>query len=100
MNNMPVIQLNRQPYGRPARPKRYRALYVTRQEGNFIKYKLSQAGWTVTAVADVTGVQHSSVSNVLAGRRHSKTVEAKVASILGYQDWNQMVLAIKALMAA
>lgn len=100
MNNMPVIQLNRQPYGRPARPKRYRALYVTRQEGNFIKYKLSQAGWTVTAVADVTGVQHSSVSNVLAGRRHSKTVEAKVASILGYASWNDMVLAIKALMAA
>lgn len=100
MSNMPVIQLNRQPYGRPARPKRYRALYVTRQEGNFIKYKLSQAGWTVTAVADVTGVQHSSVSNVLAGRRHSKTVEAKVASILGYASWNDMVLAIKALMAA
>ena len=95
MNAIPVMQLNRQP-----KPKRYRALYVTRQEGNFIKYKLSQAGWTVTAVADVIGMQHSSVSNVLAGRRHSKTVEAKIASIMGYQDWNQMVMAIKALMAA
>ena len=95
MNAIPVMQLNRQP-----KPKRYRALYVTRQEGNFIKYKLSQAGWTVTAVADVTGVGHGDVSNVLAGRRHSKTVEAKVASILGYTSWNDMVLAIKALMAA
>ena len=37
---------------------------------------------------------------MLAGRRHSKTVEAKIASIMGYQDWNQMVMAIKALMAA
>lgn len=100
MNNMPVIQLNRQPYGRPAQPKRYRAMYITRQEGNFIKYKLSQAGWTVTTVADLAGVNQSLVSNVLAGRQHSKTVEAKVASILGYQDWNQMVLAIKAIMAA
>lgn len=100
MNNMPVIQLNRQPYSRPARPKRYRALYVTRQEGCFIKYKLSQAGWTVTAVADLAGVNQGDVSNVLAGRRHSKTVEAKVASILGYANWNDMVLAIKALMAA
>ena len=95
MNAIPVMQLNRQP-----KPKRYRALYVTRQEGNFIKYKLSQAGWTVTAVADVTGVGHGDVSNVLAGRRHSKTVEAKVASILGYASWNDMVLAIKALMVA
>ncbi len=95
---MPVLQLNRPP--RPHTAKRYRALYVTRQEGNFIKYKLSQAGWTVTAVADLAGVNQGDVSNVLAGRRHSKTVEAKVASILGYASWNDMVLAIKALMAA
>ena len=100
MNNMPVIQLNRQPYGRLARQNRYRAMYITRQEGNFIKYKLSQAGWTVTTVADLAGVNQSLVSNVLTGRRHSKTVEAKIASIMGYQDWNQMVMAIKALMAA
>lgn len=92
---MPIVQLNRRP-----RPKRYRALHITCQEGSFIKYKLSQAGWTVTAVADVTGVGHGDVSNVLAGRRHSKTVEAKIASILGYASWNDMVLAIKALMAA
>ena len=92
---MPVLQLNRRP-----RPKRYRALHITCQEGNFIKYKLSQAGWTVTAVADVVDMSQCSVSNVLAGRRHSKTVEAKVASILGYQDWNQMVLAIRSIMAA
>lgn len=95
---MPILQLNRPP--RPHTAKRYRALYVTRQEGNFIKYKLSQAGWTVTAVADLAGVNQGDVSNVLAGRRHSKTVEAKVASILGYASWNDMVLAIKALMAA
>ncbi len=95
MNAIPVMQLNRQP-----KPKRYRALYVTRQEGNFIKYKLSQAGWTVTAVADVTGVGHGDVSNVLAGRRHSRAVEARIAAILGYQDWNQMVLAIRSIMAA
>lgn len=95
---MPILQLNRPP--RPHTAKRYRALYVTRQEGNFIKYKLSQAGWTVTAVADLAGVNQGDVSNVLAGRRHSKTVEAKVASILGYANWNDMVLAIKALMAA
>ena len=94
---MPVLQLNRQP--RP-RPKRYRALHITRQEGSFIKYKLSQAGWTVTAVADVVGISQCSVSNVLVGRRHSKTIEAKVSSILGYQDWNQMVLAIRSIMAA
>lgn len=97
MNSTPVIQLNRRP--RP-RPKRYRALCVTRQEGSFIKYKLSQAGWTVTAVADVTGVGHGDVSNVLAGRRHSRRVEAYIAAILGYASWNDMVLAIKALMAA
>ena len=95
---MPVLQLNRTP--RPRTTKRYRAMYITRQEGNFIKYKLSQAGWTVTAVADLAGVNQGDVSNVLAGRRHSKTVEAKIASIMGYQDWNQMVMAIKALMAA
>lgn len=97
MNSTPVIQLNRRP--RP-RPKRYRALYVTRQEGNFIKYKLSQAGWTVTAVADLAGVNQGDVSNVLAGRRHSRAVEARIAAILGYQDWNQMVLAIRSIMAA
>lgn len=95
---MPVIQLNRPP--RPHTAKRYRALYVTRQEGNFIKYKLSQAGWTVTAVADLAGVNQGDVSNVLAGRRHSRRVEAYMAAILGYQDWNQMVLAIRAIMAA
>ena len=100
MNSMPIVQLNRQPYKRTVRPKRYHALNITCQEGGFIKYKLSQAGWTVTTVADLAGVNQSLVSNVLAGRRHSKTVEAKVASILGYQGWNQMVLAIKALMAA
>lgn len=92
---MPIVQLNRRP-----RPKRYRALHITCQEGNFIKYKLACAGWTVTAVADVVDMSQCSVSNVLAGRRHSKTVEAKVASILGYASWNDMVLAIKALMAA
>ena len=100
MNSMPIVQLNRQPYKRTVRPKRYHALNITCQEGGFIKYKLACGGWTVTAVADVVGVQHSLVSNVLAGRRHSKTVEAKVASILGYASWNDMVLAIKALMAA
>lgn len=100
MNSTPVIQLNRQPYNRTVRPKRYHALNITCQEGSFIKYKLACGGWTVTAVADVVGVQHSLVSNVLAGRRHSKTVEAKVASILGYASWNDMVLAIKALMVA
>lgn len=94
---MPVLQLNRQP--RP-RPKRYRALHITRQEGSFIKYKLSQAGWTVTAVADVTRVNQGDVSNVLAGRRHSRAVEARIAAILGYQDWNQMVLAVRSIMAA
>lgn len=95
---MPILQLNRPP--RPHTAKRYRALYVTRQEGSFIKYKLSQAGWTVTAVADLAGVNQGDVSNVLAGRRHSKNVETKIASILGYASWNDMVLAIKALMAA
>ena len=100
MNSTPVIQLNRQPYNRTVRPRRYHALNITCQEGSFIKYKLACGGWTVTAVADVVGVQHSLVSNVLAGRRHSKTVEAKIASILGYASWNDMVLAIKALMAA
>lgn len=100
MNSMPIVQLNRQPYKRTVRPKRYHALNITCQEGGFIKYKLACGGWTVTAVADVVGVQHSLVSNVLAGRRHSKTVEAKIASILGYASWNDMVLAIKALMAA
>ena len=94
---MPVLQLNRQP--RP-RPKRYRALCITRQEGSFIKYKLACAGWTVTAVADVVDMSQCSVSNVLAGRRHSRAVEARIAAILGYQDWNQMVLAIRSIMAA
>lgn len=92
---MPIVQLNRRP-----RPKRYRALHITCQEGSFIKYKLSQAGWTVTAVADVTRVNQGDVSNVLAGRRHSRAVEARIAAILGYQDWNQMVLAIRSIMAA
>lgn len=92
---MPTMQLNRQP-----RPKRYRSLHITRQEGDFVKYKLVCAGWTVTTVADLTGVNQSLVSNVLAGRRHSKAVEARVAAILGYQDWNQMVLAIRSIMAA
>lgn len=100
MNAIPVMQLNRQPRLKLARQQKARALSITWQEGSFIKYKLSQAGWTVTAVADVTGIQHSLVSNVLAGRRHSKNVEAKIASILGYASWNDMVLAIKALMAA
>ena len=95
MKAMLVVQLGRMP-----RPKRYRALYVTRQEGNFIKYKLSQAGWTVSAVADLAGVNQSLVSNVLAGRSHSRAVEAMVASILGYASWNEMVLAVKTLMAA
>ena len=97
MNSTPVIQLNRRP--RP-RPKRYRALCITRQEGSFIKYKLVCAGWTVTAVADVVDMSQCSVSNVLAGRRHSRAVEARIAAILGYQDWNQMVLAIRSIMAA
>lgn len=92
---MPVLQLNREP-----RPKRYRALHITCQEGNFIKYKLACAGWTVTAVADVVDMSQCSVSNVLAGRRHSRAVEARIAAILGYQDWNQMVLAIRSIMAA
>ncbi|MBQ4331404.1 MAG: hypothetical protein IJC31_06165 [Spirochaetaceae bacterium] len=100
MNSTPVIQLNRQPYNRTVRPKRYHALNITCQEGSFIKYKLACGGWTVTAVADVVGVQHSLVSNVLAGRRHSRAVEARIAAILGYQDWNQMVLAIRSIMAA
>lgn len=92
---MPVLQLNREP-----RPKRYRALHITCQEGSFIKYKLACAGWTVTAVADVVDMSQCSVSNVLAGRRHSRAVEARIAAILGYQDWNQMVLAIRSIMAA
>ena len=100
MNAIPVMQLNRQPRLKLTRQQKARALSITWQEGNFIKYKLSQAGWTVTAVADLAGVNQGDVSNVLAGRRHSKTVEAKIASIMGYQDWNQMVMAIKALMAA
>ncbi len=91
----PIIQLNR-----PPRLKRHRPLSVTPQEGRYIKYKLSCAGWTVTAVADVTGVDRSLASNVLAGRRHSRVVEARVASILGYQDWNQMVLAVRLIVEA
>lgn len=92
---MPIVQLNRRP-----RPKRYRALNITCQEGSFIKYKLACGGWTVTAVADVVGMSQCSVSNVLTGRRHSRRVEAYIAAILGYQDWNQMVLAIRSIMAA
>lgn len=92
---MPIVQLGRRP-----RLKRYRALAVTPQEGSFIKYKLACAGWTVTAVADMVGVQRSLASNVLAGRRHSRAVEARIAAILGYRDWNQMVLAIRSIVAA
>ncbi len=93
--HMPIVQLNR-----PPRPKRHRPLSVTRREGRFIKYKLSCAGWTVTAVADIAGVGQGDVSNVLAGRRHSRAVEARIASILGYRDWDQMVLAVRLILAA
>lgn len=96
-NFMPVVQLNRKPREKPVRPQRHKALSITWKEGSFIKYKISQAGWTVTAIADVMAVQHGSVSNVLAGRRHSKTIEAKIAAILGYNNWNEMVIAIRKL---
>ena len=63
-------------------------------------FTLSLAISPVTAVADVVDMSQCSVSNVLAGRRHSRAVEARIAAILGYQDWNQMVLAIRSIMAA
>ena len=64
-------------------------------EGAYIKYRLELAGITSVRLADELDVQKSTVSNVIAGRRHSARIEQRIAQVIGFPSWNAMIKSIR-----
>lgn len=71
------------------------ALNPTPAESAWIKYQLELAGIKSRDVAETTSTGVGDVSNVLAGRRHSKKIEKEIATLCGYPSWNDMLRSLR-----
>ena len=67
------------------------ALNPTPEESAWIKYKFNLAGLSASQLANRLDTDRSLVSNVIAGRRHSKKIEKEIATLCGYPSWNDML---------
>ena len=75
--------------GKPDMPIRYRP---SRQEGQYIQYRLRLTGERLVAISRRLNLHQSNIDNVIYGKRRSKRIEAEIARILGKADWNEVVL--------
>lgn len=73
------------------------AITPTKPDAAYIRYLLAVCGSSLAAVARMVGIRKSTVSYVLAGRRHSRKVEKAVAAACGYSDWNTMLRTIRSM---
>ena len=71
------------------------ALNPTPEESAWIKYKFNLAGLSASAVARKLDINRSLVSNVIAGRLHSKKIEKEIATLCGYPSWNDMLRSLR-----
>ena len=71
------------------------ALNPTPAESAWIKYKFNLAGLSASAVARKLDINRSLVSNVIAGRLHSRKIEQEIARVCGYQSWNDMLRTLR-----
>lgn len=71
------------------------ALNPTPAESAWIKYKFNLAGLSASAVARKLDINRSLVSNVIAGRLHSRKIEQEIAKVCGYQSWNDMLRSLR-----
>lgn len=94
-----VIYTGRAPKERTT-SQRYRAETPTKAESAYIRYRMDLAGISANSVAIATGVQLGDVSNVIAGRRHSRKIEFFLATkVLGFASWNEAIRAIRVITA-
>lgn len=71
------------------------ALNPTPAESAWIKYKFNLAGLSASAVARKLDINRSLVSNVIAGRLHSRKIEQEIAKVCGYPSWNDMLRSLR-----
>lgn len=71
------------------------ALDPTPAESAWMKYQLELAGSTASQLAISLETDRSLVSNVIAGRRHSRKIEQEIAKVCGYQSWNDMLRTLR-----
>lgn len=71
------------------------ALNPTPAESAWIKYKFNLAGLSASAVARKLDINRSLVSNVIAGRLHSRKIEQEIAKVCGYKSWNDMLRTLR-----
>lgn len=71
------------------------ALNPTPAESAWLKYELELAGISATAMAKKLEVNRSLVSNVIAGRLHSRKIEQEIAKVCGYPSWNDMLRSLR-----
>lgn len=94
-----VIYTGRAPKERTT-SQRYRAETPTRVVAAYIQYKMNLAGFTASSIAVATGTSHGDVSNVIAGRRHSRKIEFFLATkVLGFASWNDAIRSIRVITA-
>ena len=71
------------------------ALDPTPAESAWMKYQLELAGSTASQLAISLETDRSLVSNVIAGRRHSRKIEQEIAKVCGYPSWNDMLRSLR-----
>lgn len=71
------------------------SLNPTPAESAWIKYQLELADVTSRAIAAITFTGVGDVSNVIAGRRHSRKIEQEIAKVCGYPSWNDMIRSLR-----
>lgn len=82
------ISLQKAP-GKPIMPTRYRP---SRQEGQYIRYRINLAGKKLVQISRQLGLSDSFTRKVVYGFRRSPRIEAEIARILGKDSWNDVVL--------
>lgn len=76
------------------------SMNITREQGLYIQYRLKLKGKSLAAIAWQLNCSCSTVTQVLAGQKHSKRIEKVIADILGYKSWNSLVTNLRAKGAA
>lgn len=71
------------------------AITPRREESAWIRYQLDLAGTDLTRVARSLGLTKQSVSGVVSGKYHSARIEAEIARLIGFGEWNEMLLSLR-----
>lgn len=71
------------------------AITPNRHESAWIRYKMELAGTDTSCVARSLGVSQPAVTRVISGLSHSARIEAEIARIIGFGEWNEMLLSLR-----